>query len=175
MTAKEVTLDTVTGTPTLVEPGPEETFEGTFAVTYELPEAPLSGSLVITLQGEEAGTYTIVLANGEKGKNTVNINPSDPLLEPGVAAGPSKIVPGVYKVHLQYQDQVGNPIASTGTVKLTLLSPKCAAGTYSETGRLPCKGATPGHYVEEVGATEQSECEPGTYNRSPARLSPAHV
>ena len=44
-TAKEVKLDTSTGTPTLSEPAAEESLEGAFSVSYELPEAALAGSL----------------------------------------------------------------------------------------------------------------------------------
>lgn len=163
-TVKEVQLDTATGMPTLTAPANEAALEGAFAVSYELPEAALAGSVQLKFELEEAGTSLLVLTNAAAGKHSVEIKPAGLLLEAGIASGPAKLAPGRYTLRLQYQDALGNPLASTGPVKVTVLADKCAAGTYSEDGRVPCTKASPGHYVEETGAKAQIPCRPGTYN-----------
>ena len=162
--AKEVRLDTATAAPELTAPKPELSFEGAFAVSYELPEAALSGSVALMLEGEEVGTSTLVLANSEKGAHTVKVNPADPVLEAGVFSGPQKLAAGVYRLRVEYQDALGNPLASSAAIKVTLLPAKCNAGSYSESGRVPCSKASPGHYAEGAGATVQIACEAGTFD-----------
>jgi hypothetical protein len=163
-TVKGVTLDTVTDAPTLVEPTSEASLEGAFSVAYELPEAASPGSVALVLENEEFGTSTLVLANSEQGKHTVKVEPSDPLLEAAVASAPAKLAPGAYRLRLQYQDALGNPVAGTAPIKLVLLALKCSLGSYSESGRAPCTEAAPGHYVEAAGSTTAIPCMPGTYD-----------
>jgi hypothetical protein len=162
--AKEVRIDTVTLTPELTAPVSGAEPEAPFVVDYVLPEAALSGSVELLLEGEETGTSTIVLTSTAAGEHSVTVNPAHPALEPGVASGPARIAPGPYKLHLEYRDALGNPAAATSPIKLTLLAVKCLAGTYSESGRAPCREASPGHFVEGAGQTEQRSCAAGAYN-----------
>jgi len=162
--ATEVHLITATAAPTLLAPASGEELEGTFPVTYKLPENPLSGTVAVVFEGEEAGTSTVVLEDVSAGEHSVEIDPAKLLSEPGIFSAPAGLLPGGYKVHVQYQDALGNAAASSSPVTLTLLAAKCQGGTYSEDGRLPCVKASPGHYVEGTGATEQISCPLGRYN-----------
>jgi len=166
-TATGVRILTVTAAPKITAPESGKSFEGRFSVSYELPEAALAGSVQLIFEGEETGVTTLVLINAAAGEHTVMINPAAPELEAGVASSSStKLEPGPYLLRAEYQDQLGNPAASSLALKLTVLAVKCTAGTYSETGRVPCLKASPGHYVTEAGANAQTPCVIGSYDPS---------
>jgi hypothetical protein len=162
--ANDVRIDTVTLAPELKAPTSGAEAEGAFTVQYVLPEAALPGSVELLIEGEETGTSTIVLTSAEAGEHMVTVNPAHPALEPEVASGPARIAPGPYKLHLAYRDALGNPAAATSPIQLTLLAVQCLAGTYSESGRAPCQKASPGHFVEGTGQTEQRSCAAGAFD-----------
>jgi len=164
-TAKAVRLDTVTGSPTLKVPASESSFEGAFAVSYELPEAALAGSVQLKFEGEGPGTSLLVLTNAAAGEQTVKINPAGLLLEAGIQSGPARLAPGVYALRLQYQDALSNPLASSAPIRVTVLAEKCAGGTYSENGRVPCIEATPG---PRAATTGPPPAQPGAAAQHPA-------
>jgi hypothetical protein len=159
-----VKIKTVTTAPTLMTPTTGSELHGDFGVTYSLPEAMLNNSLQLVFYSKSVGTRTLTLSDVPPGTHTVTIDPLAPENEPGVSSGAKSIPYGTYSITVEYQDELGNPVAESTVAGVTLKAPLCQPGFYSATTEEPCTEASPGHYTEGTGATTQTPCEAGTYN-----------
>ena len=166
----------VTEPPVLTAPGNNAEPEGAFPIDFTLPEAALANSVTLAFtelaNPHNAYVYTLKAAAAEAYE--VNFNPAHPTsgaLEK-ITSGPAHLPYGSYSLVVFYQDEVGNPQASTTPVDITVLDPKCAAGSYSATGLEPCEQAASGHYVSTRGATTETTCPGGTYDPDQGSTSP---
>jgi hypothetical protein len=95
----------------------------------------------------------------------VTIDAEEPESQIGVSEASGPLAPDSYKLLVHYQDSLENPAATSSPVTVTLVSaPPCTPGTYSLSGKEPCTEAPAGYHVETPGATEPSECQPGSYS-----------
>lgn len=148
--------------------------------SYTLPEAPLAGSVRVTLSrtspASPAVTRTYIMGNSQS--VSLNINPFASNLDTiDQSAGaitaiesPSDVVQvGTYAISVRYQDAAGSPAATASVQNITLTAP-CSVGNYSTDGNVPvgsdCIQAPANSYVATTGATSATAC-PATYT-SPA-------
>ena len=108
-----VTVDRVTLPPTTsMVPG---SFSGPLAIPFNLPEAPLAGSVQILFRSSSDGTLvsTLTLAATQEvaGNRTLTFNPGNPTASADVASG-AALPDGTYSLAISYQDEEGNPAAT---------------------------------------------------------------
>lgn len=162
--ASGVTIKTATGAPSLSAPEPGQTFLAPFDVTYTLPEAALPGSVVLRFEtgGHEAAS--ISLAGTLAGPHTVEVVPDAPGGAAGVlTASPTSIPSGIYQLTVAYEDLLGNPLAVSTPLTVTIKRPLCTPGHFSAAGETPCAPAPAGTAAPGEGATAAVECTAGHF------------
>jgi hypothetical protein len=162
-TAEKVRIKTVTATPAVIEPTAGHSFDEPFKVAYALPEAGLTGTVKLVLEGTHGETETLVLVGGSAGSHVAEVIPSSPSSGVGVLAGPTERLPtDSYHLSLSYQDVLGNPAASA-SVTVGIAYPLCKPGTYSASGEEPCTNAPKGTFTGTDGATKATDCAVGRF------------
>ncbi len=117
--ATGVTVDTSTHSPVLSAPSSGVTVRGPLSVDYSLPQAALAGSVSMTFSGAVTRVLTMVDASPS---GAFQLDPSDPRGSPQVASisGGTTIPDGAYTVTVSYQNYLGDPLASSDAVTVTL-------------------------------------------------------
>ena len=104
-TSSNVIIQTSTPSPNLISPTTGTLISASrLTFTYNIPSTPLSGTAVLTL----IPGYSYPLTNNV-GVNTYTITANLP-------------IDGVYTAKVSYQDQLGNPAASSSSINLTIKS-----------------------------------------------------
>ena len=110
-----------TQAPTLTSPASNITGATTFAVTYSLPETPLSGSVKLTFSPTDGSTpivWTMSDATNVNFNYDVNTTPSNTAIVSGA------LIPyDTYDVELSYQDAYSNPAATVTNTNIQTLAP----------------------------------------------------
>lgn len=129
-----IVLKTVTSPPTIVQPKANTSY-GAVPIAYTLPEAPLPGSVKVTLVGPVTATFTMV---DTAPPSTVFIDPvhlPDGIYPFVTRSGASALVNGFYAVIVSYQHVLGNPIAQRVVNDVYIAPPALSFGnaTVNET------------------------------------------
>lgn len=110
-----------TQVPTLTSPASNITGATMFAVTYSLPETPLSGSVKLTFSPTDGSTpivWTMSDATSVNFNYDVNTTPSNAAVVSGAL-----IAYDTYDVELSYQDAFTNPAATVTNTNIQTLAP----------------------------------------------------
>lgn len=120
-TSTHVTIDNVTITPTLSAPATGTSTKSPVSVSFNLPEAGLAGSVVITFDdGITQRPLTLASSQASAGSHGFTFNPASPTTSSGGAILSGSAIPdGLYSVRLSYQDLLGN--AAAGVVSSNVL------------------------------------------------------
>ena len=113
-TSTSVTIDTFTMTPTLGAPAAGLVTKSPVSVSFTLPEAGMSGTVVITFDdGITQRPLTLASSQSSVGSHGFTFIPTAPTTSSGGAIISGSAIPdGVYTVRLSYQDSLGNAAAS---------------------------------------------------------------
>jgi hypothetical protein len=124
--AANVAIITATSVPTIIAPITGAYLEGSFQVIYDLPEAAQVGSVTLKLTNETSSDV-ITLTNRAAGVNSVNINPVNIfhiLQEPKISgATPNTITTGEYTLTVEYQNELGDPVATSPSREIMIFNP----------------------------------------------------
>ncbi len=116
--ATNVTVDTVTTTPTLT--APQGLTGSPINVDFMLPEEALAGSPKLIFTGTVTRTLFLSEALGTAGQHTFSFDPANPQTASDYVVGGSAIPDGTYTVKLAYRDFVSNAEAVSATTSVTI-------------------------------------------------------
>jgi hypothetical protein len=114
-------IDRTTDAPTILGPTTNSVNNGTFTLTYSIPETALTGSkkIIISQNGTDITTLTL----NDNNAGAINLNLKALSLtnntELTSIAGTANIPDGTYSITFSYRDAYGNP-ASNSTINLTI-------------------------------------------------------
>jgi uncharacterized delta-60 repeat protein len=168
-----------TTAPTLLAPLNAAQYELTptaFAVTGSFPDTVMSGSIHIILTTTENGGATRSITVTDRQSLNVTFDPLAPhagilnnswasavtTIIAGTSDTTSRLPDGTYSVSITYRSAIGGPKATTSASSVVFRS-KCAPGTFSATGFIPCTTAGSGSFQNLYGATTAINCPAGTY------------
>jgi hypothetical protein len=142
-----------TQSPTLTSPASNITGATTFAVTYSLPETPLSGSVKLTFSPTDGGT-PIVWTMGDA--TSVNFNYGVNTVPSNAAVVSGALIPyDTYDVELSYQDAYSNPAATATNTNIQTLAPPSityAPSSYAYLTNAAITAITPSNTGGAVGS-----------------------
>ena len=147
-----------------------------FTVTGSFPDTVLSGSIDITLTTTDNGVATRSISVTDRQSLNVTFDPLEPqavfsnnpwasavtTLIAGTQNSTSRMPDGTYSVSVSYRNAIGGPKATASATSVVFRS-KCAPGTFSATGFIPCTTAGSGSFQNLYGATTAINCPAGTY------------
>lgn len=176
-----------TTAPTLLAPLNNSQYDVTptsFTVTGAFPDAVMSGSIHIVLSTTENGGATRSISVTDRQSLNVTFDPLAPhagilnnswvsavtTLITGTSDATSRLPDGTYTVSISYRSAIGGPKVTSSATNVVFRS-KCAPGTFSATGFLPCTTAVPGSFQNVYGATASINCPAGTYQPNNGSMS----
>jgi hypothetical protein len=138
-----VVLDRVTQAPTLTEPATDSVNPSTIDVSYSHPEDALASSVALTFTGPS--TSTIGLSPTTAGQHGLTLDPND-LAGSGTVTGDATLADGLYSVTVEYQDALGNPVATSAAATNVRVGPVPAADPPAGGNDVPPPPATQGKF-----------------------------
>ncbi len=115
-----VTFDRITLSPSIVFPATNSTIAGTSTITYVTPENALSGTKRLIFSKNGTAVTTLLINDANSGTLFLNLKDlTSTSSQFSSLTGTSNIEDGTYSVTFSYQDQFGNPAASS-SVNLTV-------------------------------------------------------
>ena len=168
-----------TTAPTLLAPINGAQYELTptaFTVTGSFPDTVLAGSIHIILTTTDNGGASRAISVTDRQSLNVTFDPLEPdagILNnawasavtteiAGAANSTARMPDGTYTVSISYRSAIGGPKANATATSVVLRS-KCAPGTFSASGFIPCTTAASGSFQTLYGATASIDCPAGTY------------
>lgn len=168
-----------TTAPTLLAPINGAQYELTptaFTVTGSFPDTVLAGSIHIILTTADNGGATRAISVTDRQSLNVTFDPLEPdagILNnswasavateiAGAANSTARMPDGTYTVSISYRSAIGGPKANATATSVVFRS-KCAPGTFSASGFIPCTTAASGSFQTLYGATASIDCPAGTY------------
>ena len=147
-----------------------------FTITGSFPDTVLSGSINITLTTTDNGGATRSISVTDRQSLNVTFDPLEPqavfsnnpwasavtTLIAGMQNSTSRMPDGTYSVSVSYRNAIGGPKATASATSVVFRS-KCAPGTFSSTGFIPCTTTGSGSFQNLYGATAAINCQAGTY------------
>ena len=108
-------LDTTTLPPILVAPASQTNWSAAVSIVFSLPEPALPGSVKLVFQnGVSAKTLTLGASQTATGEHSFSFDRANPIgSSSGAIVNGDPIPDGVYTVTLIYQDELGNPSATS--------------------------------------------------------------
>lgn len=168
-----------TTAPTLLAPLNAAQYELTpaaFTVAGSFPDTVLSDSIHIILTTTNNGGATRSISVTDRQSLNVTFDPLEPhagimnnswasAVTTSISGAPnstSRMPDGTYSVSISYRSATGGPKATVSATGVVFRS-KCAPGTFSATGFVPCTTAGSGSFQNLYGATAAINCQAGTY------------
>jgi hypothetical protein len=168
-----------TSSPTLIAPINGSQYELTpteFTVTGSFPDTVLAGSINIILTTTDNGGASRAISVTDRQSLNVTFDPLEPDAGisnnswvstvtteiAGAANSTARMPDGTYTVSISYRSTIGGPKATASASSIVFRS-KCAPGTFSTTGFMPCTTTGAGSFQNLYGATAAINCQAGTY------------
>jgi hypothetical protein len=168
-----------TSSPTLIAPINGSQYELTpteFTVTGSFPDTVLAGSIHIILTTTDNGGASRAISVTDRQSLNVTFDPLEPDAGisnnswvstvtteiAGAANSTARMPDGTYTVSISYRSAIGGPKANASASNVVFRS-KCAPGTFSTTGFMPCTTTGAGSFQNLYGATAAINCQAGTY------------
>ena len=168
-----------TTTPTLQAPingSQVDLTPSSFTVTGTFPDTVLAGSIHIILTTTDNGGASRAISVTDRQSLNVTFDPLEPDAGisnnswvstvtteiAGAANSTARMPDGTYTVSISYRSAIGGPKANASASNVVFRS-KCAPGTFSTTGFLPCTTTGAGSFQNLYGATAAINCQAGTY------------
>jgi len=168
-----------TTSPTLIAPINGSQYELTpteFTVTGSFPDTVLAGSIHIILTTTDNGGASRAISVTDRQSLNVTFDPLEPDVGisknswvsavtteiAGVANSTARMPDGTYTVSISYRSAIGGPKVTASASSVVFRS-KCAPGTFSATGFMPCTTTGAGSFQNLYGATTAINCQAGMY------------
>jgi hypothetical protein len=115
--ASSVIVDNITSAPTLIDPATGTQHTDDIDVNYSLPEEAAASSVKLTFAGPSNSVLIIGASGTTAGSHSIPFQAHSLVdqAEADLFSGDPALANGLYSVTLSYQDDLGNPVASSAT------------------------------------------------------------